>query len=64
VREIVACLGHMPRKRGAVNKSTQHHLIESSSLEVVLNGVSETVWFFCGGEEQDLEAMEGRTVDT
>jgi hypothetical protein len=29
---------------------------------VVLYGVRETVWIFCGREEQDLESLEVGTV--
>ena len=36
--------------------------MESCSLKVVLNGVRDTVWIFCGGEEQDLESLEVGTV--
>ena len=52
----------LPDKRGGLNKSTQHHLIESSSLKVVLYGVRETVWIFRGPEERDLESLEVGTV--
>jgi hypothetical protein len=51
-----------PDKSGGLNKSTQHHLIERCLLRVVLYGVREAVWIFCGREEQDLESLEVGTV--
>jgi hypothetical protein len=52
----------MSGKRGGLNKSTQHHLIEGCSLKVVVYEAGETVWIFCGREEQDLESLEGGRV--
>jgi hypothetical protein len=52
----------VPDKRGGLNKSTQHHLIEGCSLKVVVYEAGETVWIFCGREEQDLESLEGGRV--